>query len=1330
LTRRWRNVSAWTAAVLVLLVLGLVGALWIGGNTAPGRRLIERLTSQLTGGTVTLVGLAGDFPAHLTLAHLTLTDRQGVWLSADHVSVDWSPLELLERRIRVERLQAALIRMARAPLGSGGSGSSPSIPHIEVAEFSVPVVELGAPLVGQATTLAVSGGLELRSLEEATAKVTAHRQNGAGDYVLHAVLDPRRFDATLDVHEPADGPLENLLSLPGLGALAATVVISGPRAAERVDATLDAGTLHAKVHGNVDLTHAAADLDYSLNAGELAPRPDVAFTAVALSGDWHGAWTAPQAQGQLRIDGLRLGDGTRMTQVSAQLAASAGALAVKARVDGLSLPGPAAKLLAADPVSIDARIALNETGRPVEVTATHPLFTLHAHGASAASSTGGRAATFELLLPTLTPLAALAGLDLAGNATLESEVTVGAHDTAATLTADLNVTGGTSAWARRLGLHPSLRGSVDFSESGITFDNLRLSANEATLKASGSATRVAGAASVSDSIRDIKVHWDLDAQQLGAWSPDLAGALQASGEISGAVKALQLDATASSQLSVRGSAPGGVQAIVHVRGLPLTPSGTVQAHGMVDGAPLDLDATLDRLGERDYRVMVRQAAWKSAHIEGDVTTDSKLNGSHGQLRLAVGTLTDFDRLVGSNLAGSVDGSLTFTPVGGRVQAQIELNASKLVVGTLAGNVHLSAAGPSNALALQLKADLPSLHGVPATAAAQASLDLDARELHIATFSLDYRNEKLETRGPVRVSFADGLAVDELKLGAGAAVFSLSGQLSPRMDLKASLLHVDPALVNVFIPQLLAGGKIDAHANLQGDPSSPTGSVELVATDLTFADDAATGLPPVNIRAKAELADDAANLTASLSAGTDSEAKASGTVPLNARGALDLKLGGKLDLGLANPLLEARGLRVAGALTLAATVTGSSADPIVGGDIVLTNGSARDYVHGVNLTDITADITGTEGGLEIKSFDAKAATGTVTLAGSFGLLQNGMPIDLTLTAKKAQAVSSSIITANLNSSLHLKGLLREQMTASGTIDINRAVIGIPDSLPPDIAVLDVRRRGQAATPAASSPRVVNLNIVIHAPREVLVQGRGLDAELAGDITITGTADQPDVSGGFNLVRGSFTISGNKLTLVQPGRVGFDGTGLKKKLDPTLEFTAQTSVTDDTITLTIGGLADAPQFTLTDSQGLPQDQIMSLLLFSQPAAQLSALQVAEVGAALATLTGVGGGGSNPLTRIQKTLGLDRLTVGANTTTTATGATQNSGAAIAAGRYVSKRVYVEAKQTTNGTSQVQVDVDLTKHLKLQTRLGNGTATTTQGTTPENDPGSSVGLSYQFEY
>jgi translocation and assembly module TamB len=107
------------------------------------------------------------------------------------------------------------------------------------------------------------------------------------------------------------------------------------------------------------------------------------------------------------------------------------------------------------------------------------------------------------------------------------------------------------------------------------------------------------------------------------------------------------------------------------------------------------------------------------------------------------------------------------------------------------------------------------------------------------------------------------------------------------------------------------------------------------------------------------------------------------------------------------------------------------------------------------------------------------------------------------------------------------------------------------------------------------------------------------------------------------------------------------------------------------------------------------------------------------AIATLGGVGGGGVNPLMAVQKSLGLDRLSVGK---------TANSGASVEAGRYVSSRVYVGAKQSTAGATQAQVQVDLTKHLKVQATLGTGG--TAQGATPEYDPGSSIGLSYQFEY
>jgi translocation and assembly module TamB len=449
----------------------------------------------------------------------------------------------------------------------------------------------------------------------------------------------------------------------------------------------------------------------------------------------------------------------------------------------------------------------------------------------------------------------------------------------------------------------------------------------------------------------------------------------------------------------------------------------------------------------------------------------------------------------------------------------------------------------------------------------------------------------------------------------------------------------------------------------------------------------------------------------------------------ADGAMDLKISGDLDVGMINPLLEARGQHATGEIKVDATVGGTVMSPLIGGTMNLSNGSVRDYVRGVSLTDIEAATVGGEGALQIKSLTAKAAPGSLSMTGSVGVLQPGVPVDIRIKADHAQPIVSKLITANLNADLHVSGTARERLDIVGKVDLGRTLIGIPNSLPPNVVVLDVRRRGMAAPPAAEKQLVIGLDVDVQGPQEILVSGRGLDAEMGGDLHLSGTTDTPLVTGGFDLQRGSFSLAGNKLNFTA-GRVSFNGAGLKNKIDPTLDFTAQSTVVGVTATLRITGLADAPQFEFTSSPAQPQDEIMALLLFGAPATQLSAFQLAQVGAMLATLGGVGGGGDlNPLVKIQKSLGLDRLTLGAGTTNTATG-TENSGASIEAGRYISKRIYIEAKQSTTGTSQLEADVDLTKHLKLQTRLGNGTASSLQGTTPENDPGSSIGLTYQFEY
>jgi translocation and assembly module TamB len=1325
--RRSLRISAWIAASLAALMVLLIVAVLVGGNTGAGRALIERLTYRLTDGHVKLTGLGGSFPSDLTLDRLELIDQGGVWLTAEHIALRWSPSALLERRIRARSLTVARLDMERTPLPSGTpSTGKPFVPHVDIDRFSIDVVQLGAALAGRPATLSIAGSGRMISLEDARIDVRAHRidHDESGDYALNLRFDPKRMDGTLIAHEPASGPLENILQVPGLGALSANVSIAGLHNAEQIDLELSAGELKAQVRGSVDLSTGSAALDYSVTAPQVSPRPDLKWQRLALDGHWKGVYTDPTADAHLDIERLVLPAGSAIANLHAELNAAGGDIALKGVVQGLRIPGSEPTLLEKDPLKIDASMRVKDPTRPLTVAATHRLFSLNANAVTA----GRQNVAFVLRLPSIAPFAALAGEALNGDATVKGRIERRESDVGLNVDADATLAGGGPGWTAMVGNRIALGISGALSDTTFTVEHLKLAGNKWTLSASGNAERPA---------KSLDARFTLDIADLGIVASSLGGTLQASGRLSGPVSALSSDANLKSTLSVRGSPPGAVTAELHARGLPNAPSASIAANGTLDGSPLDLAVTLARAGRNGLHAKIERGAWKSAKLDGEWSMESTFADSHGQLHVNVGELGDLDHLLGRDIRGKLEGSAQFTPQGGSTHARFELDAEDLALSGFAGTVHVSGEGSTDAVAARLDVKSPDVNGFPVTLAADAAVDLERSNVRVLHAVADYRGQQFRLLAPAQMTYAPVLRFDALRLGAQSAVLEIHGELSPELDLHASLSHVDPKLINAFAPDAVAEGTIEASAHLRGKLTAPTGRVQLAARGIRSAADEAVGLPALDLNAGADLKGDSAAIDIKLDAGSKPLLSVIGDVPLDPGGVYDLKAEGKMDVGLANALLEARGLHASGELAIDANVAGTLADPRIHGSVTLANGSFRDYVRGVTLTKIAAEIAGNQGTLQIKSFKASAASGTVSMGGSVGILQPGMPVDLTLTAANAQPIASNILTANLNADIRVTGKARERLAVAGKIHVNRAVIGIPDSLPPNVAVLDVRRRGQVVQ-AAGKQLVIDLDISINAPREVLVQGRGLDAELGGDdLHIGGTADTPVISGRLLLQRGTFSIGSTQLTFDNSSNVSFDGTGLKKGIDPSLDFTARTVVQSSTagaqagtdVTLHITGYADAPKIELTSNGGQSQDEMMALLLFGVPASQLSALQLAQVSYALATLAGIGGsGGSNPLTRLQKTLGLDRLSVGAGTTTTATGATENSGAAIQAGRYVTKRVYVEGKQSTTGQTQVEVDVDLTKHLKLQTRLGNGTAV--QGTTPENDPGSSMGLSYQFEY
>ena len=120
------------------------------------------------------------------------------------------------------------------------------------------------------------------------------------------------------------------------------------------------------------------------------------------------------------------------------------------------------------------------------------------------------------------------------------------------------------------------------------------------------------------------------------------------------------------------------------------------------------------------------------------------------------------------------------------------------------------------------------------------------------------------------------------------------------------------------------------------------------------------------------------------------------------------------------------------------------------------------------------------------------------------------------------------------------------------------------------------------------------------------------------------------------------------------------------------------------------------TFTSSPVLPQDEVLSRLLFGTDPSNLSAIEAVQLASALNSLRG-SGGGLNPLGKLRSATGFDRLRV--------LGADQASGrgTALAAGKYITRNIYVEIITDARGYTATQLTIALTKSLSLLSQAGS---------------------------
>lgn len=1328
------KILGWTLGILIGLPLVLILLVIVLLNTGFGRGQVEHLTGQLTGGQVVIAGLSGRFPDSLRLAHAELRDTQGTWLTLDGVALNWSPTRLLAREALVDLLLADRIQVLRLPVAApkpatpAPADDTPfSLPvRVSVETLRVARAEIGAPIAGTAAVLALAGSAHLVSLQDGDVDAAIDRLDSPGSYQVRGRIDPARIAARLRLNEPAGGLISTIAKLPDLGAIALQADVDGPRTAEATTLSLTAGPLAANAKGTLDLVAYGADMDVTANAPAMTPAPGVSWQTVALDAHVHGPFTKPDASGTLTMTGLQAA-GVAFANLSAQIQGNQGAAGLHASITGLRIPGPKPDLLAAAPVILQADARLDDAKRPVTFTLAHPLI----QAAGGADTGGDITAHADITLPDLAPLAAIGAVDLAGHAQLAVKAAMAGGTTKLDVDGTVGVTGGQAPIPALIG-DAKLGVSVALAGSDITVSRAQVDGRTINLAASG-----------TDKAGVLDLAYRLGLTNLAVLTPTVEGAVALQGTAKGPMDAIAVDVDAKGDIGAKGIPRGPVTLAVHATGLPAHPAGSVVAQGMLEGAPLDLAVQAVRTEDGTLNATIQRADWRSLHAEGALTLPPNTTLPRGKVSLRMTKLDDLRPFIGQPIGGGISADIVLDaaavnlaldatrisvaangagrvklaariadPLGRRV-VDATLDADGIAASGITGSAKLTAKGPQDALALRLNAALQNLAGADATIATAATLNVPGKNVQLASLSTVWKGQDIHLLAPARISFADGVSVDRLRIGLQQAVLDIAGRATPALNLTASLRGVTPDLAKPFAPDVDATGQISADAKLTGTPAAPQGTIRLTAAGVRMRTGPGRALPEANLTATAQLAGQSAAIDAKMTVGRSNLA-VTGRAPLGA-GALALHAVGGIDLAVLDPILLADGRRVRGRVALDASIAGTAAVPLVNGAVTLAGGEVQDFTQGVHLTDLAATLRADGDTVRIASLTGHAGAGTITASGSVGL-KGPMPVNITLAMRNARLLESDRLTADLNADLALRGDLETALAASGSIAILRASINIPEHLPTSIAVLNVRVAGQKPPPPPKPSATIRLDLTLTTPGQIFVRGRGLDAVMGGGLHVGGTTTTPQISGGFQMTRGTFSLAGTTLTFTR-GKVGFDGAGATDKIDPSLDFEADVVTTNVTAMLLVGGYASAPKITLSSTPVLPQDEVLAQLLFGRSAKELGPFQYAEIVAALADLSGTTNVG-NPLDRVRKGLGLDRLNVTSGSGTTST-KTSSSAATIEAGRYIANGVYVGAKQGTVGSqTQATVEIDIIKGLKAVTDVGTGSG------------GNSVGLKYQFDY
>lgn len=390
----------------------------------------------------------------------------------------------------------------------------------------------------------------------------------------------------------------------------------------------------------------------------------------------------------------------------------------------------------------------------------------------------------------------------------------------------------------------------------------------------------------------------------------------------------------------------------------------------------------------------------------------------------------------------------------------------------------------------------------------------------------------------------------------------------------------------------------------------------------------------------------------------------------------------------------------GPIAIAADATGSLEDPQVRGSMRSDNLRIRSSLSGTDIRDVTARGRFAGSRLRLTSFrgttpngGSVSGSGIVDLAGLGEQVQGrfleirGPTLDLRAAADNARLVDNNGLSATITGPLRIvsNGL---GGTIAGRVQINRASwrlgTAAEDVQLPRIATREVNVPDDVG-PRAAAGRPWRYLIDARGSSRIDVDGLGLDSEWGADIILRGTTDDPRIGGEARVVRGDYTFAGTRFELTR-GRIDFDE---NVPIDPRLDILAETDQDGLSVDVRVTGSAQQPEVSFSSDPALPEEEILSRLLFGGSITDLSETDALQLGMAVASLRG--GAGIDPINQLRSAIGLDRLRiVGADPAL-------DRGTGVALGKNITRRFYVEIVTDGRGYSATEVEFRVTSWLSL---------------------------------